>query len=119
MILVVFRLLRSFVAMPVWCRLRISLEGVVRHGSITKEAVGGLWIMMECASTHVSKYDTWISRSYRCLAGRRVRKLLELQLLGSSWWFVIRCLRISGRFMINLELFHRVELSLGCGRVVD
>ena len=46
--------------------------GVVRHGSITKEGSRWLrWIMMECASIHVSKYDTWISRSYRCLAGRR------------------------------------------------
>ena len=49
--------------------------GMVRHGSITKEGSRWLrWIMMECASTHVSKYDTWISRSYRCLAGRRGRK---------------------------------------------
>lgn len=29
---------------------------------------------MECASKHVSKYDTWISRSYRCVAGRRRKK---------------------------------------------
>ena len=49
--------------------------GMVRHGNITKEGSRWLrWIMMECASTHVSKYDTWISRSYRCLAGRRGRK---------------------------------------------
>ncbi len=49
--------------------------GVVRHGNITKEGSRWLrWIMMECASTHVSKYDTWISRSYRCLAGRRGKK---------------------------------------------
>jgi transposase len=49
--------------------------GVVHHGGITKEGSRWLrWIMMECASTHVSKYDTWISRSYRCLAGRRGKK---------------------------------------------
>jgi transposase len=49
--------------------------GMVRHGNITKEGSRWLrWIMMECASTHVSKYDTWISRSYRCLAGRRGKK---------------------------------------------
>ena len=49
--------------------------GVVRHGAITKEGSRWLrWIMMECASTHVSKYDTWISRSYRCLVGRRGKK---------------------------------------------
>jgi transposase len=49
--------------------------GTVRHGSITKEGSRWLrWIMMECASTHVSKYDTWISRSYRCLVGRRGKK---------------------------------------------
>ncbi len=62
--------------------------GVVCHGKITKEGSRWLrWIMMECASTHVAKYDTWISRSYRCLAGRRgkktarvaaARKLLEV-----------------------------------------
>ena len=46
--------------------------GMVRHGNITKEGSRWLrWIMIECASTHVSKYDTWISRSYRCLAGRK------------------------------------------------
>ena len=49
--------------------------GVVRHGGITKEGSRWLrWIMIECASTHVSKYDTWISRSYRCIAGRRGKK---------------------------------------------
>jgi len=49
--------------------------GTVHHGAITKEGSRWLrWIMMECASTHVSKYDTWISRSYRCLAGRRGKK---------------------------------------------
>ena len=48
-----------------------------------------------------------------------VRKRLGLQLLGSSWWFVSRCLRIRNRFMINLREFHREELSLNCGRVVD
>ena len=49
--------------------------GTVYHGAITKEGSRWLrWIMMECASTHVSKYDTWISRSYRCLAGRRGKK---------------------------------------------
>jgi transposase len=49
--------------------------GTVHHGSITKEGSRWLrWIMMECASTHVSKYDTWISRSYLCLAGRRGKK---------------------------------------------
>ena len=45
-----------------------------------------------------------------------VRKLLELQLLGSSWWFVFRCLRISGRFMINLK---RVSSLQNCPLVVD
>jgi transposase len=46
--------------------------GMVRHGNITKEGSRWLrWIMIECASTHVSKYNTWISRSYRCLAGRK------------------------------------------------
>ena len=49
--------------------------GVVRHGNITKEGSRWLrWIMMECASIHVAKYDTWVSRSYRCLAGRRGKK---------------------------------------------
>jgi transposase len=49
--------------------------GVVRHGGITKEGSRWLrWIMIECASTHVSKYDTWISRWYRCIAGRRGKK---------------------------------------------
>jgi transposase len=61
--------------MLVWCRLFNQFGGVVCHGSITKEGNRWLrWIMMECASTYVSKYDTWISRSYRCLAGRRGRK---------------------------------------------
>ena len=49
--------------------------GMVRHGSIAKEGSRWLrWIMMECASTHVAKYDAWISRSYRCPAGRRGKK---------------------------------------------
>ena len=44
--------------------------GMVRHGTYTKEGSRWLrWIMIECASTHVGKYDTWISRSYRCLGG--------------------------------------------------
>ena len=53
--------------------------GVVRHGGITKEGSRWLrWIMIECASTHVSKYDTWISRSYRCIAGRRGKKTAKV-----------------------------------------
>lgn len=46
--------------------------GVVRHGAITKEGSRWLrWIMIQCAAAHVRTCDTWISRSYRCLVGRR------------------------------------------------
>lgn len=49
-----------------------QLGGMVWHGNITKEGSRWLrWIMVECASTHVSKYDTWVSWSYRCFAGRK------------------------------------------------
>ena len=78
--------------------------GVVCHGKITKEGSRWLrWILMECASTHVSKYDTWISRSYRCLAGRRGKKTARVAAARKLLRFVIRCLSLSGRFMINLE----------------
>jgi transposase len=94
--------------------------GMVRHGGITKEGSRWLrWIMIQCVSAHVRTCDSWITRSYNCLLVGGVRILLGWRLLGSCLWFVIRCLRISGRFMINLELFHRVELFFGCGRVVD
>ena len=46
--------------------------GVIRHGAITKEGSRWLrWIMIQCASAHVRTCDSWISRSYRCLVGRR------------------------------------------------
>ena len=94
--------------------------GVIRHGAITKEGSRWLrWIMIQCASAHVRTCDSWISRSYRCLVGRRGKNTARVAAARSCWWFVIRCLRISGRFMINLDLFHREELSLWCGRVVD
>ena len=50
--------------------------GVVSHGKITKEGSKWLrWVMMEVlAQVHVSKYDTSISRAYRCIAGRRGKK---------------------------------------------
>jgi len=46
--------------------------GMVRHGGITKEGSRWLrWIMIQCVSAHVRVCDSWISRSYWCLAGRR------------------------------------------------
>ena len=78
--------------------------GTVRHGNITKEGSRWLrWIMIECASTHVSKYDTWISRSYRCLAGRKGKNTARVAAARKLLWFVFRCLRISDRFTINLR----------------
>lgn len=54
-------------------------RGVVRHGGITKEGSRWLrWIMIECASTHVNKHDTWISRSYRRIVGRRGKKTAKV-----------------------------------------
>jgi hypothetical protein len=55
------------------------------------------------ASTHVSKYDTWISRSYRCLAGRSRKKTARVVADRKLLVVCFRCLRTSIRFMINLR----------------
>jgi len=53
--------------------------GVVSHGRITKEGSKWLrWVMMECAQVHVNRYDSSISRAYRCIAGRRGKKVARL-----------------------------------------
>jgi transposase len=53
--------------------------GLVSHGRITKEGSKWLrWVMIECAQAHVNKYDTSISRAYRCIAGRRGKKVARV-----------------------------------------
>lgn len=75
---VVFRLLRSF-SYAGLVPSRYASGGVVSHGRITKEGSKWLrWVVMEFAQIHVNKYDSSISRAYRCIAGRCREKVARL-----------------------------------------